>query len=76
LSLYKISKRGATVFTPRAILNVGFMLRDSKVALEIRNKALNIILNATDEYKLYDINEEKEYIWELCPLKQKLNVSH
>ena len=49
LSLYKISKRGATIFTPRAVLLVGFMLRDSKVAQEVRNQALNIIENASVE---------------------------
>lgn len=52
MSLYKISKRGATVFTKRAILLAGFMLRDSKIALEVRNQALNIIESATDEHNL------------------------
>lgn len=56
---YGIGKRGATVYTNRAILNVEFLLRDSVIALEVRNQALNIILNATDEQKVYDINQEK-----------------
>ncbi|WP_274307950.1 hypothetical protein [Solibacillus daqui] len=43
LSELGISKRGATIFSPRAILLIGFMLRDSEVAKEIRNQALNII---------------------------------
>ncbi|MGA3674093.1 hypothetical protein ACPCXF_03340 [Lysinibacillus agricola] len=40
------------VFTKRAILLVGFMLLDSKVAQEVRNQALNIIESATDEHDL------------------------
>lgn len=62
VSEYGIGKRGATIFTPRAILNVGFMLRDSKVAQEVRNQALNIIENASDEYKTMEITKEKELL--------------
>lgn len=58
----QLSRRGSTVFTPRAILNVGFMLRDSKVAIEVRNQALNIIENATDEHKAMEITKEKQLL--------------
>lgn len=44
-----VSPKGSTIFTKRAILLVGFMLRDSKVAQEIRNQVLNIVESATDE---------------------------
>ncbi|MFJ8460907.1 hypothetical protein ACIQ57_17450 [Lysinibacillus xylanilyticus] len=62
MSLYKISKRGATVFTKRAILLAGFMLRDSKIALEVRNQALNIIESSSDEHKTFEITKEKELL--------------
>ncbi|MEK4171339.1 hypothetical protein MHI22_07160 [Lysinibacillus sp. FSL L8-0312] len=47
---YGIGKRGATMFNKRAILVVGFMLRDSKVAQEIFNQALNIIEGFIDGF--------------------------
>lgn len=46
----QLYRRGSTVFLPRAILLVLFMLRDSKVALEVRNQALNIIESSSDEH--------------------------
>lgn len=55
------SKRGTNVFT-RAILLVGFMLRDSKVAQEVRNQALNIIENTSDEQKTFEITKVKQLL--------------
>lgn len=48
--------------SPRAILNVGFMLSDSKVAQEVCNQALNIIENSSDENKTMEITKEKELL--------------
>lgn len=62
LSELGISKRGSYIFSKRAILLVGFMLRDSKVAQEVRNQALNIIENATDEHKTMEITKEKQLL--------------
>lgn len=56
MSELRISKRGATVFTKRAILNIGFMLEQSNIAQEVRNRALNIIENSSDEVKVMGIN--------------------
>ncbi len=58
----KLSRRGSTVFAPRAILNVGMLLRDSKIAEEVRNQVLNIVESATDEHKTTKITKEKELL--------------
>lgn len=62
LGEYGISRRGSYIFNKRAILLVGFMLRDSKVALEVRNQALNIIESANDEQKTFEITQEKQLL--------------
>lgn len=59
---YGIGKRGATVFNKRAILLVGFILRDSKIAQEVRNQTLNIIESASDEQKTFEITKERELL--------------
>ena len=41
-----IPNRGMNLFTKRAILNVGMLLRDSEVAKELRSKLLDIIHDA------------------------------
>ena len=58
----KLSPMGSNVFTKRAILLVGFMLEQSKIAQEVRNQALNIIENASDEHKTMEITKEKELL--------------
>lgn len=62
LGEYGVSRRGSYIFTKRAILLVGFMLRDSKIAQEVRNQALNIIENSSDEHKTFEITKEKELL--------------
>ena len=62
LGEYGISRRGSYIFNKRAILLVGFMLRDSEIAQEVRNQALNIIESATDEHKTMEITKEKELL--------------
>ncbi len=57
-----IAPKGSTIFTRRLILNIGFMLRDSKVAKDVRNQALNIIEKASDEQKTHSITKEKELL--------------
>ena len=51
--------RGTKVFTRRAILRIGMLLRDSVVAKEVRTQLLNIEEKTSDEVKVYDINEEQ-----------------
>lgn len=55
-----ISNRGALVFPKRAILRAGMLLRDSKVAKEVRTQLLNIEEGSTPEAKTVSIDEEQQ----------------
>lgn len=57
-----LSKRINTVFSKRAVLNVGMLLRDSKVAKEVRNALLDQQDVMTDTQKTLGIDREKELI--------------
>lgn len=48
-SVIKIANRGARLFPKRAILRVGMLLRDSKVAKEVRTRLLDIIHDTKKE---------------------------
>ena len=60
-----IPNRGIKVFPRRAILRVGMLLRDSKVAKEVRTQLLNVEEKTTKEVKVQDINEEQKLALEL-----------
>lgn len=51
-----------TIFSIRALLNVGMLLRDSHIAKEVRNQLLNIIEKTPDEIKTQSIDEEKQFL--------------
>ena len=53
----KIAYRSNTLFPRRAILRVGMLLRDSKVAKEVRTQLLNIEEKTDETTKLKDITE-------------------
>lgn len=55
-----LPSRGTKAFSKRAILRIGMLLRDSKVAKEVRTQLLNTFENAPDEIKAMCINEELE----------------
>lgn len=57
-----ISPTGSLVFSKRTILNIGFMLEQSQIALEVRNQALNIIESASEEHKTMEITQEKQLL--------------
>lgn len=59
---YEYPMRGTRVFSRRAILRVGMLLRDSTVAKEVRTQLLNIEEKTFDEMKIQDINEEQRLI--------------
>ena len=61
----KFANRSNTLFPRRAILRVGMLLRDSKVAKEVRTQLLNIEEKTTKEVKVQDINEEQKLALEL-----------
>lgn len=52
--------RATNVFSKRAVLNIGMLLRDSEIAKELRNNILNTYQAAPDEIKLSPIEREKE----------------
>lgn len=54
-----VPNRGLRVFPRRAILRVGMLLRDSKVAREVRTQLLNIEEKTALEVKTADIEEEQ-----------------
>ena len=60
-----IPNRGINVFPRRAILRIGMLLRDSKVAKEIRTQLLNIEEKTSTEIKIQDINEEQKLMLEV-----------
>lgn len=57
-----IPNRGVYIFPKRAILRVGMLLRDSKVAVEVRNQLLNVVEHADKKMLTQDIDEEKALI--------------
>lgn len=54
-----LPNRGLKVFSRRAVLRIGMLLRDSKIAKEVRTQLLNIEEKVDTETKLSDINEEQ-----------------
>lgn len=58
----QVANRGLRLFPRRAILRIGMLLRDSKIAVEIRNQLLNIEAKVSSEVKVADIEEEDSLI--------------
>lgn len=56
------SPRGVALYTRRAILRIGMLLRDSEVAKEVRTQLLNIEEKSTTEQKISSITEEQQLI--------------
>ncbi|MEY9976234.1 hypothetical protein [Lysinibacillus sp. RC79] len=63
MSLYKISKRGATVFTKRANLLVGMLLRDSEATL-------NEVASNLCGFTTLSIKSSLTSLWELFCIEQ------
>ncbi len=59
MSDLKISKQGTYIFSKRAVLNVGMLLRDSEVAKRVRTALLDIQEVTTEEQKLQGITQEE-----------------
>ena len=55
----KFNHRNNLLFTRRAILRVGMLLRDSVIAKEVRTQLLNIEEKTSDDVKIQDITEEQ-----------------
>lgn len=61
----EIPNRGIRCFSKRAILRIGMLLRDSKIAQEVRTQLLNTFEHSTNEQKTLDINEETNIMLEI-----------
>ena len=57
--------RGMKMFSKRAILRIGMLLRDSKIAQEVRTQLLNAFEKTSDEQKTEDINDEEKLIYDI-----------
>lgn len=56
----KFAPRGVALFTRRAILRVGMLLRDSTIAKEVRTQLLNIEEKTTTEDKISSVTDEQQ----------------
>lgn len=54
----QIASSNSTYFSPRAVLRIGMLLRDSEVAKEVRTQLLNTFECATEEQKTEAIDQE------------------
>lgn len=57
-----ISNRGTYMFSKRAVLRVGMLLRDSVIAREVRTQLLNTYEHATSEQRVSEIDKEEGLI--------------
>lgn len=55
-----IPNRGIYIFPKRAILRVGMLLRDSRIAVEVRSQLLNAVEKVDVKTATQDIDKEKE----------------
>lgn len=62
---FTVTNRGLKIFPRRAILRIGMLLRDSRIAKEVRTQLLNIEEKTDPEIKTKDIEEEQKLALEL-----------
>lgn len=55
----EIPNRGIKCFSRRAILRIAMLLRDSRVAQEVRTQLLNVFEKTTDDVRVEDIDDEQ-----------------
>ena len=61
----EVPNRGVRMFSKRAILRIGMLLRDSKIAQEVRTQLLNTFEKATAEQRVEDIQTEEAVMGEM-----------
>lgn len=59
VSTLEIPRRGTYFFSKRAVLNIGMLLTESEIALEVRNQILNGFEQLSDEQKTQGITDEQ-----------------
>jgi DNA-binding transcriptional regulator YhcF (GntR family) len=53
---------GITVFSKRAVLRIGILLRDNPISKEIRTQLLNVFDGTDDKQKVIHLDEEKQLL--------------
>lgn len=61
-----IPNAGIVVFPKRAVLRAGMLLRDSKVAKEVRTQLLNVFEKTTIDQRVDDIETEQELLMDIA----------
>lgn len=61
----EMPNRGIRMFSQRAILRIGMLLRDSEIAKEVRTQLLNTFEHATAEQKTADIEDEEKLLYNI-----------
>ena len=56
---------GVTCFSQRAVLRIGMLLRDSKIAKEVRTQLLNTFEEATVDQRLAAMSTEQKLIYDI-----------
>lgn len=56
---FEVNNSGTRCFSRRAILRIAMLLRDSRVAQEVRTQLLNVFEKAEDDTKVSDIDDEQ-----------------
>lgn len=57
-----VSNKGLRCFPKRAVLRFGMLLRDSKIAQEVRTQLLNVVEQASPEMLTVEINKEQQLL--------------
>lgn len=61
-TIVAINNKGVKCFPKRAILRMGMLLRDSRIAREIRTQLLNTFEHSNEEQRTVSINEEENLV--------------
>lgn len=61
----EVPNRGIRMFSKRAILRIGMLLRDSEIAKEVRTQLLNAFEHTPDEQKVEDIESETDIMGQM-----------
>ena len=61
----EVPNGGCKCFSPRAVLRIGMLLRDSEVAKEVRTQLLNTFECATEEQRTESIDEESRLLLDI-----------
>lgn len=61
-TIVAINNKGVKCFPKRAVLRMGMLLRDSRVAKEVRTQLLNVFQHATVEQRTHEISREQKML--------------